>query len=1401
MATAREGFTVRVQKAGSAAPAGTGFVVDGRHIVTCAHVVNSALGRDQRAQDRPGELARIQVDFPMLGGADGAPSRSCKVTAWVPPPATGISGGDVAGLILVGEGLPMGAGSARLADVAVRDAQAWIFGFPGDPPRQENGSWSQLWLRGAVGGGVIQLDTASESAIRAQPGYSGSPVIITGAGDEVVGMLAIASRAAEAGDAYAITVGELARAWPEVIGRLTVPPCPYRGLEGFTAADAGVFFGRDDEIARLAEMVRVQPLVLVTGPSGVGKSSLVNAGLLPLLRGQGWAAGSFRPGGLPLEALARAMAAVQVPDTGPTAAQVGEWAALIRAEGLARLALLGRPVLLHVDQLEEVLDPASCPPAVATEFLEVLLSADTLAADGVHMVGTLRADFWPQLLEYPDAGARLAGRWFGLSPMGTDRLAGVIADPARARGVEYEDGLVAVIAAEAGGGRGLPLLEFSLTQLWAGQQGRCITLAAYREIGGVAGALSRHADQACQDLEGQFPPERVRRVLLSLVRSRGGAAGATRRVVSRQRLGEDWEVAQALASQRLVTTDRDQSSGEETAEITHEALIREWPRLASWVDDDADFQRWLATAEERAVDGELLPRTRLAEADRWLAERAADVPGEVRQLIQDSRTEEQRRINELEAALGHAEARRLAAAAELALITRGISRQIPIALAIEALKTAPVFEADTAIRHAIRTAAPQISRLDHDGPVWAVAFSPDGTRVATGSKDGSARVFDATSGEKQSRLDHDNAVAVGAVAFSPDGTRVATGSWDHSARVFDAATGAELSRLDHDAELLAVAFSPDGTRVATGSHNGSARVFDATSGAQLSRLDYGNWVWVGAVAFSPDGTRVATGSRDGNARVFNAATGAELSRLSHGDRVETVAFSPDGTRVATGSHDGSARVFNAATGAELSRLDHDGPIGAVAFSPDGTRVATGSMDGSARVFDAATGAELCGLVHDGWVGRVAFSPDGTRVATGSHDGSARVFNAATGAELSRLDHDGQVDAVAFSPDGTRVATGSMDGSARVFDAAAGAELSRLDHDGTISAVAFSPDGTRVATGSKDGSARVFDAATGAERCRLDHNDPVNAVAFSPDGTRVATGSMDGSARVFDAAAGAELCRLDHGGWVDAVAFSPDGTRVATGSMDDSARVFDPVTGAELCRLVHDGRVEAVAFSPDGTRVATGSMDGSARVFDAATGAELSRLDHNDLVCAVAFSPDGTRVATGSHDRSARVFDAATGTELSRLDHDDRVEAVAFSPDGTRVATGSDDRSARVFDPATGAELSRLDHDGLVWTVVFSPDGTQVATGSYEGSARVFDAATGAELSRLDHDGRVEAVAFSPDGIRVATGSQDRSARVWWTDPGQLLEQAASRLTRNLTIQEWGRHFHDEPYRKSRADLP
>ncbi|RYP08017.1 hypothetical protein DL764_002163 [Monosporascus ibericus] len=420
--------------------------------------------------------------------------------------------------------------------------------------------------------------------------------------------------------------------------------------------------------------------------------------------------------------------------------------------------------------------------------------------------------------------------------------------------------------------------------------------------------------------------------------------------------------------------------------------------------------------------------------------------------------------------------------------------------------------------------------------------------------------------------------SVSSVTFSPDGSRLVSGSWDDTVKVWDAAAGACLSTLKgHRDNISSVAFSSDGSRLVSGSWDKTVRVWDAATGACLSTLE---------------------GHRDSVSSVWDAATGACLSTLKgHRDSVSSVAFSSDGSRLVSGSYDGTVKVWDAATGACLSTLKgHHGNIISVAFSPDGSRLVSGSWDGTVKVWDAATGACLSTLKgHRDIVSSVAFSPDGSRLASGSYDDTVKVWDAATGACLSTLKgHRLGISSVAFSPDGSRLVSGSWDDTVKVWDAAAGAYLSTLEgHRDSVSSVAFSPDGSRLVSGSRDDTVKVWDAATGACLSTLEgYRDSVSSVAFSSDGSRLASGSRDDTVKVWDAATGACLSTLKgHRGKVSSVTFSPDGSRLVSGSWDKTVKVWDAATGACLSTLEgHHGQVSSVAFSSDGSRLASGSYD-------------------------------------------------------------------------------------------------------------------------------------------------------------------------------------------------------------------
>ena len=655
----------------------------------------------------------------------------------------------------------------------------------------------------------------------------------------------------------------------------------------------------------------------------------------------------------------------------------------------------------------------------------------------------------------------------------------------------------------------------------------------------------------------------------------------------------------------------------------------------------------------------------------------------------------------------------------------------------------------------------------------SVLFSPDGTRIVTGSCDNTARIWDTATGNELATLRGHRGPVV-SVAFSSSGTRIVTASDDTTARIWDVNTHRELASLrGHTGPVVSVSFSPHGTLIVTASDDGTARIWDAVTGSEVATLR-GHTFPLLYACFSPDGTRVVTAQgNDGVARIWDASTGRELMRIGHAGHF--FQFSPDGASFLTGGDNGTARICDAATGNELATLrGHEATIGNASLSADGRRVATTSWDHTARVWDAVTG--VCLLTLRGHTARVrcaSFSRDGTRIVTASDDTTARIWDAATGNELVTLrGHTGWVSSASFSRDGTRIVTGADDGTARIWDAATDSEAMTLAHGGLVEYVSFSPDGARILTSAWGKAPRLWDMATGTILATLhEHITSEFVVAWlSPDGTKVLTwGDGDYIGRICDAATGIELAVLDGVVYPAAlVPFSADGTRIVTGYRDENTyRIWDAATGEGLATLHGcSGAFGSVSFSPDGTRIVTGCRDNTARIWDAATGSELAMLrGHMGRVYYASFSPDGTRIVTQSDDHTARIWSVASANESVTLPWPrDWLSTAAFSPDGRRVVGAWDDYTARIWDAASGSELATLrGHTAMIRSARFSPDGTQIVTASSDYTARVWDAATGEDLVTLrGHKDQVIVAAFSPDGSQIVTGSQDGTAAIWDT---------------------------------------
>ncbi len=319
------------------------------------------------------------------------------------------------------------------------------------------------------------------------------------------------------------------------------------------------------------------------------------------------------------------------------------------------------------------------------------------------------------------------------------------------------------------------------------------------------------------------------------------------------------------------------------------------------------------------------------------------------------------------------------------------------------------------------------------------------------------------------RLSH--TAAVNAVTFSPDGSSVATGADDRSARVFELAGGSQRSRLDHDGAVRTVVWVGNGPLVATGSADYSARLFDSVSGAQSARIEHGGVV--NALAASPDGQLLASSGVDGVVRLTEVATGTVVRRLIHNAAVTAAAFGPDGTRLVTSADDDTARVFNTATGAELLTLPHSGEIRAISVSPAGNRLGSASADGIVRLFDTGSGSQVWRIVMPAPLNAVTISPDGALVAVGCDDGTARAIDAASGAQRHQFSHGAPVRAVLFAPGGALLATAGADRTVRLWVLATASQLASYPHDGPVTALAVDGTATLFATGSADSTVRIF----------------------------------------------------------------------------------------------------------------------------------------------------------------------------------------------------------------------------------------------------------------------------------------------------------------------------------------
>jgi WD40 repeat protein/transcriptional regulator with XRE-family HTH domain len=1188
---------------------------------------------------------------------------------------------------------------------------------------------------------------------------------------------------------------------------------PYKGLLFFDESDSDLFFGRESLTAHLAEHVinlamdSSSRFLAVVGASGSGKSSLMRAGLAVALKRVGWETCVFTPAANPLRILEANLS--------PHHAE---------------------RVLLLVDQFEEVF--TSCRDEMERiAFIEKLLALAQDRSKKITVIIALRADFYSHCAQYPSLRQAVAAEQEYIGQMTAEELRRAIEEPARRGGWEFESGLVDILLNDIGVyGTGepepgaLPLLSHALLATWERRRGRTFTLDGYHASGGVRGAIAETAESVFNDQLNQTQQELARDVFLRLTELGEGTEDTRRRAALNELVRQSAEATQlravlnTLAEARLITLNED------SAEVAHEALIREWQRLHEWLTQDREgllLHRHLTESthewEVRGQDpSELYRGVRLAQAREWAsaneerlnaAERAF-LAASIDQEQHDALEREAQRQRELEAAQKLAETEKARAEEQASSVKRlrrrGVYLTSALALAVIAALFAGIFASRNSM---LATSNAEIASTAQANEAIAEQERQTAQQQALIS---SVREL---SSEANLNLEIDpelsTLLALQAVnkTYAIDHTVLPEA--EEALHRAVQASRIELTLRGHTGVVWSAVFSRDGTQIATASADGTAKIWDASTGKELLSVkgtSDGNFsegysfVWYADL--SPDGKLLATAGGDHITRIWDARTGGQLFALAgHVDEVYHIEFSPDGSRLVTISIDGTAKVWDVLTGKELLTLMQGG--GAVpywvTFSPDGSRIAVantaGVSGGWVSIWDVVTGEMLFTLPdRNARVDSVTFSPDGKRIVTTSSDQTVRIWEADNGTELLTLyGYTINVTNASYSPDGTRLATVIQDRKIKVWDAATGQEFFTLaGHGGDILTVAFSPDGNRVVTASRDKTAKVWSVSASREFLTL-VDKPIAAsptgvgLVYSPDATRLAVAYSDATAKVWDVMTGKLLLDLvGHTEGLSSIAYNFDGTQIATAAGDGTARVWDAVSGKELITLHAPDVLTSVAFSPDGSRLAAASFDRTAKVWDIRTGKVILTLTgHTDWVLSVAFSPDGKTIATASADKTAILWDALTGKKLFFLTgHTDGVGQVVFSPDGTRLATTSRDDTVRLWDAGSGKELLILfSPSGNVIGIAFSPDGKTIATASGDKTAKLWDALTGKELLTLHTPDGLTSVAFSPDGSQLAVASRDGSAQIYLLKIEDLMALAKRRVTRSLTTEECQQYLH------------
>ncbi|MEV7045311.1 hypothetical protein [Amycolatopsis sp. NPDC051061] len=1194
-------------------------------------------------------------------------------------------------------------------------------------------------------------------------------------------------------------------------------PVPYRGLEAFGEHDTEWFFGR----AKITDLIlsrirsrssRGRPLFVV-GSSGAGKSSVLKAGVMPALAtpGEGNRLAMFMtPGTNPCVRLAALLGAEQGDVVRQLETEPADLAWLLLHPALRqRIEDDGRDgAVLIVDQFEELFS-AEVGDTDRQAFLRTIAYlADRHASGSASTVVVLgmRADFFPQATDDPMLAKALGDDQIVIGPMSREELSDVIAGPAAKAKLSLEPGLVDLIlrdlapagSAAACDSGALPLLAHALRMTWERRENGSLTVAGYRDCGGIRQAVAQTADAIHEQLE-PAARARARSIFLRLVHT-GDALPDTRRRIPTVEIEDgsadevSAEVLDRFVQGRLL------SIAEDGVEIAHEALILAWPRLRLWLDDDREghaLHRKLGLAarawQEADADVDLLYRGGLlAAANEW-AEKTSH-----RNLLNVTEREFLTASN-----VRHGEEQR--DLRTRSRIRRGLISIIAVCVLLaSAMVTYAVTQSAASARQQdlsqSRELASQADRFRTSDVSLAAQLSLAAYRISP-TPQARASLLDSTASPLAARLLGPLQV-LQAVAATGNGSLLATAGTSKQVQLWTRRPGEPPAQAGPPLTgagdtIFTLALNPRGDVLVAGGGDRRIHLWDVKEPARPVPLGdpvagFGNTIY--AAAFSPDGTLLAVGSADNTVGLFSMTDPARPALVAtltgFTGFVQTVAFAPDGHTLAAGSADHSVRLWDLGNPSRPVPLGEPlsgsgGKVLAVAFAAKGHVLAAASGDKNVYLWDTsdvrrpAPAPTLTGAT--GRVNAIAFGPDGVTLAAGSSDSSVRVWDRTTGRVVVSLPHPGPVTGLEFLDGGTVLATVAADGVTRLWPV----------------------PGQRI--GNRANSVLSLEYA-------VNHNTLITSAGFTSSTTEL----WDTTEPAHPVQRGAALSNPHAGdNFSGSVALSPDGRTAATGLDDGLVVLFDvsnPAAPVVLGPPLHasDSLVETLEFSRDGHLIAVGTDEHAVSLWDLTDLRSINKVATLDgpgnSVYSLTFSADDTLLAAGSLDSKVWLWDISRPASPHRLQPLEGfagyVHSVVFSPKGRLLAGGSADKTVRLWDlkdPAAPEALGNpfVGATNYVYSVAFSPDGATLAAGGYDHTIWTWDISDPrsprwlATLTAAQDS--VFVVEFAPDGHTLTAGTSEKAIRLWETDPDRAAARICAAVGQRITEQEWWRYVPDRPY--------